>query len=320
MRKKVCLLLSLAVVMLLSGCSGSDSGGNTSSPKAKITSGNASDITESAFQANAVMTAGNSTVTEQIGRSSDEKSQGISGNIMAGLGYQVFEFITEAGLLSSGQARARFQVDDFFGTKYGVYGGSATYTLSRQGQTFRAIIKFDDYSMYPEQYLDGSLILTGKADPDDDSLSGDVDIDFNSFRVYYGSHIDCTVTGSMKLKMSGNLRMIFTANATLKNELKNLTSKIEDYVIDMEVSGQNLIYDISGVFIHSKYGRVDISTGQRFVQRLFEDHPLEGIMLIDGASGTKSRLTIIDSESYTIDADLNGDGSYEWTSGTMYWD
>lgn len=319
MQKNIFLpALLLSAVMFFSGCTGSDSGGGSTS-KARITSNNASDITESAFQANTSMVTGSSAVAGELGRSSDEKNLPAGKNLIADLDFQILDFINESGILSSAQTRSRFQVDDFYGTKNGLYGGTATYTLSRQGQTFRAIITFNDYSSYPEEYLDGSLTLNGKANPADDSLSGNAEITFNSLRIVYSNHFDCTVSGTMTMQTQGS-GMIFTSSATIRDELRNKTSKVENYVVEMKTENPYIYYDISGAFSHSTYGEVEISTSRTFIQKLFEDHPSEGILIVEGAAGTMSRLTVIDSETYIIEADLNGDGAFEWTSGTRSWD
>lgn len=326
MRKYLVYCLLLAGIVFLASCSGSDSdGGSSVSGKTKLTANNVTDVTQSAFQTtNAVVTSGGA-MTDQIGRSSSNNDDQPGRNIIAGFAYSILNFLDDAGLMTDTgvsednvQGKSRVKLDSFFGTKQGLYGGTATYNLSKQGTSFRLSIVFDDYTSHPETYLDGTATITGTFDADRDVPKGVMTISYSSFRLRYANSFDYTLTGTMSMEgdMSG---AVFTANATIKNQLKGLTSKVENYVIEMTIQSLYMNYKISGQFTHGTYGNVSLSTDQNFKQLLFADHPSEGIMTVEGGEGTKARMTIIDSSSYMIEADLNGDGTYEWNSGKLYW-
>lgn len=325
MRKGVLLSLVLAGILFLGGCSGGDSGGSSdTSSKAKITVNNVDDITQSAFQAtNSVVTSGGA-ISNELGRSGEEKASFHGRNVVAGMGAALLSFLGESNVMADigeaarAEARARFQIDDISGTRRGLYGGTATYNVSTQGSSFKMIIVFDDYTSYPEEYLDGTLVLTGRFDSQNDTAEGSMNISFDAFRVRYANDFDYTVSGTMTMEGEGQ-EAVFTADATIKDQLTGITSKVEDYVLDMTIESSNMIYTVAGSFLHSKYGKVTISTEEAFRQQVFAEHPSDGIMMIEGTEGTKSRLTILDSSSYMIEADLNGDGTFEWNSGTLHW-
>jgi len=53
-------------------------------------------------------------------------------------------------------------------------------------------------------------------------------------------------------------------------------------------------------------------------------NPSSGILLLTGAPGsaggnTKAQLVFLSSSSYEVDADTNGDDSWDWNSGTKNW-
>jgi len=324
MQKFVLLSFALVGLFFMTSCSGSDSGGSSGgSAKAKLTVNNVSDITQSAFQTTNAMITGNGAISEELGRSG-EKNDLAGKNILAGFAFCILDFLHETGLLMSGNtdasanSRSKTQLDDFYGTRTGLYGGSATYSISKQGKSFRLSIIFDDYTSYPEEYLDGTIVITGIFDAEDDSPQGEMNISFNGFRVRYANHFDYTLSGTMSME-GDTTGTVFTANASVKDQLKGTTSKVENYILDMSIQSSYIIYTVSGTFGHSTYGNVIVNTGEAFKQKLFAEHPMDGILYVEGGEGTRASLTIIDSSSYKIEADLNGDGTYEWSSGTLHW-
>lgn len=325
MRKSVLLSFALAGILFFASCSGSDSGGSSGgSSKVKLTANNVSDVTQSAFQTTNAMITGSGAVSEEIGRSGEEKDELVGRNIIAGFGFYILDFLNETGALMSDNeeaypdGRSRTQLDDLYGTKQGLYGGSATYSLSKQGNSFKLSIVFDDYTSYPETYLDGTLILTGTFDSASDAPTGKMNISFNGFRIKHANNYDYTLAGTMAME-GDTTGAVFTANASVKDQLKGTTSRVENYVLDMMLQSSYMVYTVSGTFGHSTYGNVTLNTEEAFKQQLFAEHPVDGILYIEGGEGTQSRLIIIDSSSYKIEADLNGDGTFEWNSGTLYW-
>lgn len=83
-------------------------------------------------------------------------------------------------------------------------------------------------------------------------------------------------------------------------------------------------FTISGTYYDHDHGYVSVSTTTPFILYSGYDHPSQGVLIIDGRTGiaggsTKARLTAITASTYRVEADTNGDGSYDWNSGTVNW-
>lgn len=74
---------------------------------------------------------------------------------------------------------------------------------------------------------------------------------------------------------------------------------------------------INGRIYYQQYGYVDIRT-QSTITISSPPHPDDGILILSGSNKAKLRITF-SYYSYEIDADLNGDGVYEYDLGTFYW-
>jgi hypothetical protein len=64
------------------------------------------------------------------------------------------------------------------------------------------------------------------------------------------------------------------------------------------------------IYLHD-YGYVVISTSTPFRYLAGSTYPSIGTMIVTGSSNGRARLTVIDSASYNVDVDADGDGTYE---------
>jgi uncharacterized protein (DUF2141 family) len=83
-------------------------------------------------------------------------------------------------------------------------------------------------------------------------------------------------------------------------------------------------FTISGLYYDPDHGYVTVSTTTPFRLYAVNSNPSQGVLIIDGRTGiaggsTKARLTAISAGTYRVEADTNGDGSYDWNSGTLNW-
>ena len=76
----------------------------------------------------------------------------------------------------------------------------------------------------------------------------------------------------------------------------------------------------SGKYYEPDYGYVTISTPTPF--RVYDSDlwPRNGVMVVTGTGNTKVRLTAISNTQCQIDADLDGDDTYEWGPKTKDWE
>jgi hypothetical protein len=89
--------------------------------------------------------------------------------------------------------------------------------------------------------------------------------------------------------------------------------------------GTNYVdFQVSGKYYHPDYGYVNISTPTAF--RIYSGSvwPSQGVLMLDGKTGiaggsTRARLTVISSNAYEVEADTDGDGTYDWNSGSLNW-
>jgi len=110
----------------------------------------------------------------------------------------------------------------------------------------------------------------------------------------------------------------------LKDNVTNTVYWAQDYVLyiteGLDSIGSYLYVEInSGNYYEPDYGYVAISTPTPF--RVYDSDlwPRNGVMVVTGTGNTKARLTAISNTQCQIDADLNGDGDYEWGPVTKNW-
>ena len=69
---------------------------------------------------------------------------------------------------------------------------------------------------------------------------------------------------------------------------------------------------------------MDISNPTPFRIYSSDEKPSQGVLVVDGKTGiaggsSKARLTVVSSTTYTVEADTDGDGAYDWNSGIKSW-
>lgn len=94
--------------------------------------------------------------------------------------------------------------------------------------------------------------------------------------------------------------------------VKGMTMKIEEGYFFTNIS-------VQGRFYHPDYGYVDVRTEHNL--QVYDDNfwPSSGVMVAEGADGSVARLTAINSESYRLQVDEDGDGVYE-SDEILAWD
>jgi hypothetical protein len=111
-----------------------------------------------------------------------------------------------------------------------------------------------------------------------------------------------------------------TMNVNVKDNTDGKVYWMDNYFIT------DIYYDtydeteISGNFYSPDYGYVTLSTQEAFITLDEDDYPSQGILIATGAGGTTARLTVLSATTYHVEADTNGDGTYEYDSGTLYWE
>jgi len=203
-------------------------------------------------------------------------------------------------------------------TVAGDCGGSGSFTIQVNDETgvFNGSFTFTNY-------CNGGITISG-----DMSFSGLIDVDtgymvdfnfsFDNLTVTSGSD-SFTLDGTISYDVSGStttatMTMLLQDNNTLK------VYWIKDYALTLtEGVNYEVTFNISGYYYDPDYGYITISTPTPLVIYYGDSWPSDGVLVVTGDGNTKARLTVLSSTTYQVEADTNGDGSYDWDSGVLYW-
>ena len=197
-------------------------------------------------------------------------------------------------------------------TVEGPCGGSCSvyFSISPITGISRTLI-YNDYCSTGTTF-NGTVSIQGDLDPDSDNL--DLTLSFSSFSASYEG-VSRTMSGTLELATSSDSSSL-TMDILVKDNSTDKTLWMEDYEMDVT---EHLDYDeitISGRFYEPDHGYVTLSTEDPLIIYYVNDYPSSGTLVAMGAeisegNNTKARLVVLDEESYRIDVDEDGDGTYE---------
>jgi hypothetical protein len=201
------------------------------------------------------------------------------------------------------------------GTDEGPCGGTASYSMQVNETTgvFSGTFTF-------KSYCDSDVVITGKT-----TVSGTINlVTMNIEDIQF--HFESLSDGNSTLR--GDLDMDFTVDpirAEFDTYLKdNATGTVywaSNYVMNITDTGYYVDVEIiSGDYYEPDYGYVTVETPDTFRVIYTDIWPLSGTMIATGTGNTKVRLTAISNTQCQIDADLDGDDTYEWGPVTKNWE
>jgi len=209
------------------------------------------------------------------------------------------------------------------GSEFGTCGGRVDYTLDANPVTgsFSGDFSFNGFCEMGVA-LSGNVTADGIVNTTTNQL-----VEFNfSFTNLTDSHT--TLDGEISYDMSSipvEVRMDVLSQG-------NTSKKVywaENYYMEVTPGPPpGPVYDyvdftIDGTYYHLDYGYVTVSTQAGSDFRIYNNKSWPepgGVLLLDGESGTALRLTAVNALQCLIEADLDGDGTYEWSSGNIDWD
>lgn len=321
------LALIMAGVALI-GCGGSSGGGSGGggsssgalaytgiSTPASIDENNAKDLSQEAYDGGSV----EESLPSLAALNDPPASQGGSPfllNLSMALESAMIKVDPGTAAMESAPRSARSQTETIAGS----CSGSATYQISADDQSgiFSGTITFSNY-------CEGDTTLNGSA-----SFSGRIDttnytpISFSyTFSRLSGTSAGQTVVldGTLAMDLTSQ-PMVVTINMVLQEGSQ--TYKIQDYRMEVTSAGSYEEITISGRFYHPDYGYITISTPTAVRIYSVDTYPSAGIVLVTGENGseggpTRARMTILDNTSYEIEADTNGDGTYDYGPVEHQW-
>jgi hypothetical protein len=209
------------------------------------------------------------------------------------------------------------------GSIAGDCGGSAQYAIQYNDATgdFSGTLTFASYCSQGVA-LNGGL-----------SFSGNIDVNTGGFQRFTLSFNNIAMTsGNNSFTNAGSITYNFQASPITVSMtlflLDHTTGKvfwINPFNMTLSRASDYVDFQVSGRYYHPDYGYVDISTPTAF--RIYSDStwPSQGVLILDGKTGiaggsSKARLTAISATAYMVEADTDGDGAYEWNSGSLTWD
>ena len=208
------------------------------------------------------------------------------------------------------------------GTIYGDCGGSASYTISVNDQTgdFSGSLTFSSY-------CEDGVTISGSV-----SFSGQVDvITEDLLRFSFTFNALTGTSGSDSFTLSGYISCDLTVSpATMIMTMlvqDNSTGKVywvKDYTMTVTEGATYVDIEFSGTYYDPDYGYVVLNTPTPFRIYDGDEWPSDGVLVVTGNTGiaggsTMARLTVLSSTTYQVEADTNGDGSYDWDSGPLSW-
>jgi hypothetical protein len=196
-------------------------------------------------------------------------------------------------------------------------GGNASYTIEVDDVTgeFSGTMNFNDY-------CSEGITLSGRT-----SFSGKFDVDTENFlRISLSLHTVSVTLDSDSFTTSGSISFNFQASpstATIDIRIRdNSTGKVywaNDYTITIVEESGYVEVEMSGRYYDPDYGYVDFHTDTPFRIDDGDEWPSAGVLTVEGEGGTKAQLTALSSTTYRVDADTDGDGTYDWDSDVRNW-
>jgi hypothetical protein len=315
---------SLLIIFMVGGCGGGGGGGGGGSPtgsysgltsQAVITEENSTDLMGGAFMGGE---AGSS--MSVFGSVQVQPSQGSRHSITIAFSRMIMHAIDTWNLSSQASIPAQTSalIPDLDQTVDGECGGS--YTIGGDVNALTGDIS--DGTLVFDGYCDAGVTLSGTV-----SFSGQMDLISEKMNLDF-TFDDVTVTES---DISGTIAGtaaydvgIDTGSMTFKDIYihDNSLSKtywFHDFVVAGTDESSSYSMTIDGRYYDPDYGYIDFSTEEPFTILIDDENPSDGVLVALGKDGTKARLTALSSTTYIVEADTNGDGTFEWNSDILYW-
>jgi len=207
-------------------------------------------------------------------------------------------------------------------TVNGTCGGTQVTTITYDDVTgnYTGTVTFTNY-------CDDGDVTNGVA-----SVSGIYDLVNDTLLTIIMSTSSINISGAVNLTIKGTFSMNFQTGFLGITDFyvrDNNSGKVEwvpNFTITSVEGGGGTYTDLTmtGRYYNPDYGYVDLTTTTSIRQYTDLPNPSSGILLLTGAPGsaggnTKAQLVFLSSSSYEVDADTNGDDSWDWNSGTKNW-
>lgn len=199
------------------------------------------------------------------------------------------------------------------GTIAGSCGGNLSYLIdfTDASSSFNGSFRF-------ENYCDHRITISGETEFD-----GTYGIDSGDIRTAHFSFTDLadgeiTLDGDMSLDFL-HLPTTVTLSAYSKDIESGQVYWLKDYAMSITEFAGYMEIEIFGAFYHPDHGYVNLTTTEPFIVHHEDDWPTSGLLEIEGYKNTQAELTALNQLSYSVTADTDGNGVFDWDSRILNW-
>ena len=200
----------------------------------------------------------------------------------------------------------------------GSCGGSFFINVTADDQTgnTNGSLTFNNFCE-PEFKANGSMNLSGNINVNTEEINY-FEMTFNSINLISGQE-SIDMKGSIDFNLqSSPMRM--TMSFVLKDNNLNKTYKYENFVYEYTQGFGFIDMTLTGRYYDHDSGYVIIATESPLRIYEYDLWPSSGTITAAGDLSTKARLIVIDSSSFFVEADTDGDGLYDdYSSGALLW-
>ena len=196
--------------------------------------------------------------------------------------------------------------------------GSASFSLQVNDETGEFSGTFDF-----NNYCEGGVTFSGSI-----RSSGRINLTSNFFEVLSLDFINLTMTmpgesytlnGLLEDNLISTTTSELTMELLLTDNIYNLAFWVHDYILTLHAGIGYVEMHISGMFYDPLSGYVTLSTPVPFRSYDPDYAPSEGVLVASGSNGTSARMVVESNSLFRVEADCDGDGAYEWSSGSISW-
>jgi len=303
--------------MTLTGCSSDSASGVTPASyagvttEASITATNSEDLTEAALDGGAPGDSGLASATAS--QSADrEQLMGMArslGSAMRGVD------MSQASGSQAGIAAVSSNSD----TETSACGGTLSYNFSFDDATgaYSGTFTFSNYvDCDDKSIINGSLTAEGVLNLSTLVLTS-MNMTFTALTYEEGSE-SMTLSGTMDMNSISAFNYTMTMNLDFRDNVKNETYRLENYVVDITDNISYIDVDISGTVYHPTHGYVAVTTTTLIRIYSTDENPTSGVVELAGSGGSKVVVTFNTNDTYTMDIDSDGDATFETTQNCTW--
>jgi len=316
---------ALLIFFMVGGCGGGGGGGGGGgSPtgsysgltsQALITDENSTDLMEGAFMGGNV---GSSMIV--FGSVQIQPSQESKHPVTIAFSRMIMHTIDTWNLSSQAAvpASASALSSDLDETVDGECGGS--YTIGADVNELTGAIS--NGTLVYNSYCDAGVTLSGTVSFSGqmDLITGEMNLDF-TFDDFTATESDIsgTINGTATCDVDIDTGSITFKDIYIRDNSLSKTCWFHNFVVAGTDESSSYSMTINGRYYDPDYGYIDFSTEEPFTILMDDENPSDGVMIALGEDGTNARLTALSSTTYMVEADTNGDGTFEWNSDILYW-